>query len=85
MRSSPSFSVASRRGAEGEPPQADDPKGSKLKRLTLPRQTDDHNELTINLKVGYKTVLLIVVVFDLVHTSIRELVNSEMIMNLLGN
>jgi hypothetical protein len=40
-----------------------------------PREGDGA-EVTVHLKVGYKTVLLVVVVFDLVHLSLRELVNA---------
>jgi hypothetical protein len=36
----------------------------------------DGAEFTVHLKVGYKTVLLVVVIFDLVHLSIREIYSS---------
>jgi len=35
---------------------------------------DDGAEVKVHLKVGYKTVLLVAVVFDLVSTSSRELI-----------
>jgi len=50
------------------------------------RLTVDHtNELDVRLRVGYKTVLLIVVVFDVVHTSIREMVDAPVVQNLLSD
>lgn len=48
------------------------------------RRMEESNEFILHLRVGYKTVLLIVVVFDLIHTSIQELVNRELIQNFLG-
>jgi hypothetical protein len=50
--------------------------GSSFLRLARPPGDEDGAEVTVHLKVGYKTVLLVVVVFDLVHLSIRELFGS---------
>jgi hypothetical protein len=56
-----------------------DPKGPdaslSVSRLERPREGDGA-EVTVHLKVGYKTVLLVVVVFDLVHLSLREAFNA---------
>jgi len=48
-----------------------------------PPDRDDGAEISVRLKVGYKTVLLVVVVFDLVHLSIRELINTSWFEHLL--
>jgi len=80
MRSSPSSLVESRssgdvQGGVGKV----DPKGpSKLLHLKRPDHTgkDDGAEVTVHLRVGYKTVLLVVVIFDLVHLSVRELLHT---------
>lgn len=50
------------------------------RRLTV----DSTNELDVRLRVGYKTVLLVVVIFDVIHTSIQEVVTSPAIQDLLG-
>jgi hypothetical protein len=88
MRSSPNSLVESRSGGNGEwTPDEPDPKGSD-KSVSIRRSersgSDDSAEITVNLKVGYKVVLLIVVVFDLVHLSIRELINSSWIEQMFG-
>jgi hypothetical protein len=88
MRSSPKFLVASRSGGNGEwSPDESDPKGSD-KSVSIRRSDDpgrgDGAEVTVHLKIGYKTILLVVVVFDLVHLSVRELLNSSFIEQLLG-
>jgi hypothetical protein len=88
MRSSPSFLVVSRSGEDGEwRPDEPDPEG-KDKSVTIRRserpRNDDGAEVTVHLKVGYKTVLLVVVVFDLIHLSVREIYNSSWIEQLLG-
>jgi len=44
----------------------------------------DGAEVTVHLRIGYKTVLLVVVVFDFVHLSLRELLNTSLIEQLLG-
>jgi hypothetical protein len=41
-------------------------------------------EVTVHLKVSYKTVLLVVVVFDIAHTSLREIFSSNLIENLFS-
>jgi len=45
---------------------------------------DEENEFTVHLRVGYKTVLLVMVVFDFLHLSIREIVDTNVIEHLLG-
>jgi len=46
---------------------------------------DELNSLEVHLKVGYKTVLLVVVLADLIHTSLQEVVDVGIIQQLLGN
>jgi hypothetical protein len=88
MRSSPSFLVESRSGGDDE--QVVEPSVLKdqmalfsVRRPERP-QPDDGAEIAIRLKVGYKTVLLVVVVFDLVHLSLRELIHATWFEQLLG-
>jgi hypothetical protein len=88
MRSSPSSLVENRSGGNGEwLPDEPDPKGSD-KSVSIRRfersQQENGAEVTVHLKVGYKVVLLVVVVFDLVHLSMRELVNATWFEQLLG-
>jgi len=79
--------VVSRSG--GDDPavrEATDPKGLEASRLVgrLERpRGGDGAEIAIRLKVGYKTVLLVVVVFDLVHLSLREIINTNLVEHLL--
>lgn len=71
---------------DGQYPADPAPEGvGKVEMERKSRLTDESNEFILHLRVGYKTVLLIVVVFDLIHTSIQELVNREFIQNFLGN
>nr|QDH88894.1 MAG: hypothetical protein H2RhizoLitter494206_000003 [Leviviridae sp.] len=87
MRSSPSFLVESRSGGDGE--QNSDEPGPKGpdKSLSIHRperpEPGDGAEVSVRLKVGYKTVLLVVVVFDFVHLSFREIVNTSWFEHLL--
>jgi hypothetical protein len=89
MRSSSSFLAENRSGGNGEwTPDPPDPKGKdksvSIRRSEHPLPSDDGAEVTVHLKVGYKTVLLVVVVFDLVHLSMRELVNATWFEQMLG-
>jgi hypothetical protein len=88
MRSSPKFLVASRSGGNGEwSPDEPPPEGGD-KSVTIRRsesaRAGDGAEVTVHLKIGYKTVLLIVVVFDLVHLSLREFFNASWVEQILG-
>jgi len=79
--------VESRSGGNGEwHADEPDPKGSD-KSLTIHRsehpESGDGAEIAVRLKVGYKTVLLVVVVFDFVHLSFREIVNTSWFEHLL--
>jgi hypothetical protein len=51
-----------------EPMKIPDPLGVKAER--------GEEGLTVYLKVNYKVILLVVVTFDLIHTSINELVST---------
>lgn len=80
--------MVSRSGGNGEwVPEESDPEGSDksvtVRRSEHPRG-DNGAEITVHLRVGYKVVLLTVVVFDLVHLSLRELVNASWFEQLLG-
>jgi hypothetical protein len=88
MRSSPNCLVVSRSGGNGEwHADEPDPEGSdksvSIRRSERPGSSDGA-EVTVHLKVGYKTVLLVVVVLDLVHLSIREIYSSSWFEQLLG-
>lgn len=88
MRSSPKFLVESRSGEsdsrkdEGSLPEGRNSSLS-VSRSERPR-TDDGAEINVRLRVGYKTVLLAVVIFDLVHLSLRELINASWFEQLFG-
>jgi hypothetical protein len=89
MRSSPKFLVESRSGGNGEwSPDKPDPEGSdksvSFRRSERLDEQNDGAEVTVHLKVGYKTVLLVVIVFDLVHLSVRELWNASFVEQLFG-
>jgi len=88
MRSSPRFLVASRSGGNGEwHSDKPDPEGSD-KSVTIHRSerpgSGDGAEIAVRLKIGYKTVLLVVVVFDFIHLSFREITNAAWFEQLLG-
>lgn len=87
MRSSPSFLAVSRSEEEARAGSTDRREESrKSSRITRPlRQMDELNSLEVHLKVGYKTVLLVVVLADLIHTSLQEVVDVGIIQQLLGN
>lgn len=88
MRSSPRFLVASRSGGNGEwVADEPDPEGSDESvsvNRSEPSRVDDGAEITVHLKVSYKTILLVIVVLDLVHLSIREIYSSSWFEQLLG-
>jgi len=77
----------SRSGENGEW-SADEPdpegpdKSVTIRRAERP-EPGDGAEIAVRLKVGYKTVLLVVVVFDFVHLSFREIVNTSWFEHLL--
>lgn len=79
MRSSPSCSVASRSEAsDGQVSDEPSPggEGQSVSVSRSRRESDELNEFTIHLKLSYKTVLLVVVVLDVLHISMRELVST---------
>jgi hypothetical protein len=88
MRSSPRFLVASRSGEDDDRHPTEPVSKEQDTKVSVRHSersgTDDGAEVTVHLKVGYKTVLLVVVIFDLVHLSVRELINSSWIENFLG-
>jgi hypothetical protein len=80
--------VVSRSGGNGgwsadEPSPEGEDKSVSIRRSEPPGRGDGA-EINVRLRVGYKTVLLVVVVFDLVHLSFRELFNSSWVEQLLG-
>jgi len=80
--------VASRSGeedraqVEGLSPEGD--RSPSVSRLLGHSDSDSGAEITVHLRLGYKTVLLVVVVFDLVHLSIREIYSASWFEQLLG-
>jgi hypothetical protein len=87
MRSSPKFLVASRSGGDvPDTSQDSSPEGLETPRvsghLERPRGGDGA-EIAVRVAVGYKTVLLVVVIFDLVHLSLREILNTNLVEHLL--
>jgi len=55
-----------------------------ISRLLGHPDEDDGAEINVHVRVGYKTVLLVVVVFDFVHLSIREIYSAGWFEQLLG-
>jgi len=80
--------VASRSGEEDSVQVGEQlPEGGRSSpgsRLLGHSDSDSGAEITVHLKLGYKTVLLVVVVFDLVHLSIREIYSASWFEQLLG-
>jgi len=79
--------VENRSGERGDQGYSAVPKGLRERssfRLSGHPERDDGAEFTVHLKVGYKTVLLAVVIFDLVHLSIREIYSTSWVEHLLG-
>jgi len=80
--------VVSRSGGGGEqswvPPTPKGVMGSPSASRHERRRVDDDSEITVHVRVSYKTVLLVVVVFDLVHLSLREMVSSSFLERLFG-
>jgi hypothetical protein len=88
MRSSPRFLVASRSGGDDgwdsdKPPPEGEGQSFSIHRPERPLG-DEGAEVTVHLKVSYKTILLVVVVLDFLHLSIREIYSSSWFEQLLG-
>jgi len=50
-----------------------------------PRRDDvEFNELNIQLKISYKTLLLAFVLFDVLHKSINVLIDTDAVQNILN-
>lgn len=88
MRSSLRFLAASRSGGNGEWVPDESKAEAEDKSISIRRSEHpgggDGADVTIRVKVGFKTILLVVVIFDLVHLSIREILDFTFIENLLG-
>jgi len=71
--------VVSRKDLSGDGVSPFEPEGS-LGGSTTSRsgslQVDKRDGLTVYLRVDYKIVLLVVVVFDLIHSSLNEIVSN---------
>jgi hypothetical protein len=61
------------------------PEGVAKKRFSFRSRQDgvEFNEISINLRISYKTILLIVVVFDVTHRFVTALADSSFIERLL--
>ena len=74
--------MASRSGEHAS--DSDSPSQEKKHRVRAALEREDHGaEVTVHLKVGYKTILLAVVIFDVVHLSVRELVDADWVSNII--
>ncbi|DAD51976.1 TPA_asm: hypothetical protein [ssRNA phage Zoerhiza.1_4] len=85
MRSSPNFLVVSRSeedhlglGAPGGAEESAPPKRAIVPRW--PRRDDvEFNELNVSLRISYKTLVLVFVLFDVFHKVVDATVNSDVI------
>jgi len=89
MRSSPKFLVASRSGkGEGQDVTSEKAPERVVKLVSGLRSgrpdRADGIDADVRLKVGFKTILLVAIVFDLINNSTRELLGSTWIEKLLG-
>jgi len=84
MRSSPKFLVVSR-SEEDQRNSASTPSEEGVEaRGAVPRRDDvEFNELNIQLRISYKTLLLCFVLFDVLHKSINVLVDTELFQQLI--
>ena len=53
---------------------------SRVLRSAL-QKDDGGAEITVHLKVSYKTILLAVVIFDVIHLSLREFIDAGWLAN----
>jgi hypothetical protein len=74
--------VASRSDAHASDDPLPEKEGKHRVRAALERE-DNGAEVTVHLKVGYKTILLAVVLFDVVHLSVRELIDADWMSNII--
>lgn len=86
MRSSPKLLVVSRSEGNGQSPESHEPEGSERSRISIRsrRDPDENNEIAIRIRVSYKTLLLVIVIFDVLHRSINLVIDSSFFENLLG-
>jgi hypothetical protein len=60
------------------------PSQGRVSRSRAALQKEDNGaEVTVHLKVGYKTILLGVVIFDVVHLSLREFIDADWMSNII--
>jgi hypothetical protein len=87
MRSSPSSLVVSRsEGGDPYPERVDPEKDHQyVLRMGKRRHRDDveFNELDIKIKISYKTLLLVFVLFDVFHKIVNSLGDSEWVQGLI--
>jgi hypothetical protein len=85
MRSSPSFLVVSRSEEVSQTSVSAPPEGGTDSRTVMPRRDEvEFNELNIQLKVSYKTLLLVFVLFDVLHKSINVLVDTHFVQSFIN-
>lgn len=61
-----------------KPTPSEEGKGVKLTARSGEPDGEDGAEFTVHLKLGYKSILLVVVFFDIIHLSVREIVNRDL-------
>lgn len=61
-----------------KPTPSEEGKGLKLTARSEESDRGDGAEFTIHLKLGYKSILLVVVFFDIIHLSVREIINRDL-------
>jgi hypothetical protein len=81
MRSSPKFLVVSRSEDSDRPFDPQPPEGGERLEWARPNRRDavEFNELDIRLKVSYKTVLLVFVLFDVLHKAINVVFDTSLV------
>lgn len=74
--------MANRSDEDGpKPAKLTNPEGEEGKAIKV-RSGDpggeEGAEFTVHVKLGYKAILLVVVFFDLIHLSVREIINRDL-------
>lgn len=68
-------------GVSPDEPEDPTPEGGKSKVLQVRSGQPEEGEgaeFTVHVKLGYKSILLVVVFFDLIHLSVREIINRDL-------
>jgi hypothetical protein len=74
--------VASRSDGDGfdgpDDVSSEEPKSKGLTIRSGRPDGEEGAEFTVHVKLGYKAILLVVVFFDLIHLSVREIINRDL-------